>query len=158
MDAWIHFNEQVRNPVWISCALKANLPRCMYIFSTPISSGLLCSSTVDSQSLNNLMSFQFYVLYWHSSSLLYRFLCMLLRPSCLLACHNDGFWLPLWYLQTGLIDAGKNKWLFAPISDMDRLRVLYVSLSNTHFFYYADNKLRLLSWHKRVIWCTNGNT
>jgi hypothetical protein len=36
MDAWIHFNEQVRNPVGISCALKANLSRCMYIFSTPI--------------------------------------------------------------------------------------------------------------------------
>ena len=136
MDAWIHFNEQVRNPVWISCVLKANLPRCMYIFSTPISSGLLCSSTVDSQSLNNLMSFQFYVLYWHSSSLLYRFLCMLLRLSCLLACHNDGFWLPLWYLQTGLIDAGKHKRLFAPISDMDRLLFrLYHTCNKVRFTY-----------------------
>ena len=82
MDAWIHFNEQVRNPVGISCALKANLSRCMYIFSTPISSGLLCSSTVDSQSFNNLMSLQFYVFYWHFSSLLYRFFFV-----CFFVCH-----------------------------------------------------------------------
>ena len=107
MDAWIHFNEQVRNPVWISCALKANLSRCMYIFSTPISLGLLCSSTVDSQSLNNLMSLPFYVLYWHFTSLLYRFFCMLLSLSYLLTCYNDGFWLPFGIFKLVLSTQGK---------------------------------------------------
>ena len=56
MEAWIHFNESVRNPVWISCELKKKSSRCMFISSTPISSGLRISPTVDSKSLNILMS------------------------------------------------------------------------------------------------------
>ena len=51
----------------------------MFISSTPISSGLWCSSTVDNQSLKILMSLS--VLHWHSSSLLYRFVV------CFLVCH-----------------------------------------------------------------------
>jgi hypothetical protein len=47
--------KQVRNPVWIMCTLKKNIARCMYIPLTPKYSGLRCSPTVDSQSLNILM-------------------------------------------------------------------------------------------------------
>ena len=49
---------------------------------------------------------QFYVFYWHSSSLLYRFV----DASSFVTCHND------------VIDAGQNNQLFALGTDMDRER------------------------------------
>ena len=96
MEAWMHFNESVRNPVWISCVLKKKSSRCMFISSTPISSGLRSSPTVDSQSLNILMSMS--VLSFVSTFFISAVLvcCMLLHLLCLLTCLND------------VIDAGQN--------------------------------------------------
>ena len=74
MEAWIHFNESVRNSVWISCVLKK-------IFQSA------CSSPWDYGVLPVLIAnpwichSQFYILCWHSSSLLYRFVV------CFLVCH-----------------------------------------------------------------------
>ena len=95
----------VRNPVWISCALKTNLARCMYI-STPIYLGLRCSPTVDNQSLNILMLLSVLRLDWYFSSPFYRFFVWYL-----LTCHND------------VIDAGHTNRLFVPGTDMDRERL-----------------------------------
>ena len=107
MEAWIHFTESVRNPVQISCTLKKNLVRCMFISSTPISSGLRGSPTVDSPSLNILMSLLLlcFVLIFFISAV--SICCVLPRLSYLFTYHND------------IIDAGQNKRLFAPSTDMD---------------------------------------
>jgi hypothetical protein len=63
---------------WFRTRWKKILLSCMFISSTPISSGLRSSPAVDRQSLCHP---QFYIFYWHSSSLLYRFVV------CFLVCH-----------------------------------------------------------------------
>jgi hypothetical protein len=102
MEAWIHFTESVRNPVWISCALKTNLVRCMFISSTPISLGLQGSPTVDSPSLNIIMSLlvlRFVLTFFISAASI---CCMLPRLSYLQMHHDD------------VIDAGQDNRLFSP--------------------------------------------
>ena len=130
MEAWIHFNESDRNPVWISCALKKNLPRCIYISSTPISLGLRSSPTVDSPPLNILMSLsvlRFVLTFFISAVSVY---CMLPRLSCLLTCHND------------VINAGQNNRLFAAGTDMDRalLRLLHIQ-KGTYYVQICDKRV-----------------
>jgi hypothetical protein len=67
---------------------KKNLPRCMFISSTPIFSGLQSSPTVDSQSLNILMSLS--VLHFVLTIISAVSVCCLLPClSCLLTRHND---------------------------------------------------------------------
>ena len=60
--------------------LKTNLARCMFLTSTPISSGLRSSPTVDRQSINTLMSLNFTVFFWDILHL-YRFVVWFL------VCH-----------------------------------------------------------------------
>jgi hypothetical protein len=69
---------------------------------------------------------QFYVLYWHFSSLLYRFFVW-----CLLNCHND------------VIDAGHNNRLFAPGTDMDRERLRLSHLQNVGLVKWYENLFTL---------------
>ena len=102
MEAWIHFNESVRNPVFILCVLKKNLGRCMFLTLTPISLGLRSSPTVGRQSMNILMSLSalHFLLTFFIAAV--SVCCMLPRLSCLLTCHND------------VIDAEQNNRLYAP--------------------------------------------
>ena len=89
-------------------ALKENLRRCMFISPTPISSGLWSSLSVDSESLNILMSLsvlRFALTFFISAVSV---CCLLPRLQCLLTCYNN------------VIDAGQNNRLFAPGTDMDR--------------------------------------
>ena len=68
---WIRFVNLLAFRV---CWNKKNLARCMFISSTSISSELRSSPTVESQSLNILMSLSVLrFFYCHSSSLSYRF-------------------------------------------------------------------------------------
>jgi hypothetical protein len=90
----------------------------MFISWTPISSGLQGSPTVDSQSLNILMSLsvlRFALTFFISAVTV---CCMLPRLSCLLTCHNI------------VIDAEQHNRLFALGSDMDRalLRIAYKNM------------------------------
>ena len=72
MEAWIHCNESVRNPVWISCELKkkniqgaCSSPRLQYLRDYGFLPLLITNPWI------SLCHSQFYVLHWHSSSLLY---------------------------------------------------------------------------------------
>jgi hypothetical protein len=109
-----------------------NLPRWMFVSSTPISSGLQSSHTVDSKSLNILMSLSVlrFVLIFLISAV--SVCCMLPRLLCFLTCHND------------FIDSGQTNRLFAPGTDMD-LALLPSCI--THAKRYV---LRYL----HIIWCS----
>ena len=105
---------------------KKNLPRCMFISSTPIFSGLQSSPTVDSQSLNILMSLS--VLHFVLTIISAVSVCCLLpRLPCLLTCYN------------GVIDAGQNNRLFAPGTDMVRalLRLSHIQ-KGTYYVQICD--------------------
>jgi len=128
MEAWIHFNESVRNPVLISCVLKKNLGRCMFLTSTPMSLGLRSSPTVGRQSMNIFMSLSalHFLLTFFIAAV--SVCCMLPRLSCLLTCHND------------VIDAGQNNRLFAPGTDMDRAFLHLSHMQNgTYYIHICDN-------------------
>jgi len=109
---------------------EKNLPRCIFISSTPISLGLRSSPTVDSQPLNILMSLSVlhFVLTFFISAV--SVCCMLPRLSCLLMCHND------------VIDAGQNNLLFAPGTDMDRalLRLSHMQ-KGTYYVQICDKRV-----------------
>ena len=102
MEAWIHFNESVRNSAWISGG-QAHV----HLLDS-ISSGLWSYPIVDSQSVNILMSITAlrFILKIFISAV--SVCCMLPRLSCLLTRHND------------VMDAGKNNRLYALGTDMDR--------------------------------------
>ena len=83
----MHFNELVRNPALISCALKAILPGACSI--TTSTSGLRGYPTVDRQSMNILKSLsvlRFSLTFFISAVSV---CCMLPRLSYLLTRHND---------------------------------------------------------------------
>ena len=138
---------QVSNPVWILCALEKNIARCMYISSTPIYSGSRCSPTVDSQSLNILMSLsvlRFALTFFISAVQVFS---MLPRLSCLLTCHND------------VIDVGQNNRLFSPSNDMYQ-ELLRLSHMQKGIFYvhicdkctYYINACKMMMVYTSQIW------
>ena len=118
---------RVRNPVWISCVLKKKIlpgacisPRLQYTRDYGLFPLLIVNHWI------SLCHSQFYVLYWHFSSPLYRFFVW-----CLLTCHND------------VIDAGHNNRLFAPGTDMDRERLRLSHLQNVGLVEWYANLFTL---------------
>jgi len=126
MEAWIHFNESVRNSVWISCALKkifqcaCSFPRLHYLRDYRVLPLLIANPWICHS--------QFYVLYWHSSSLLYRFVV------CFLVCHV--------YLRVTMTSSTRqNNRLFALCTDMDwALLCLSHMQRGTFYVQICDNK------------------
>ena len=82
MEAWIHFNASVRNAVWFRARWKkifqgaCSSPRLQYLRDYGVLPLLIANPWI-----SFLYHSQFYVLYWHSSSLLYRFVV------CFFVCH-----------------------------------------------------------------------
>ena len=139
MEDWIHFNESVQYPVWISCALTKNLPRCMFISSTPIYTRLQSSHNVDSQSFlrHSLLMFCIDTLDLCCIGLLYA------SSSVMFAYASQIF-------VNDVINARQNKWLFALDTDMDRalLRLshiqkgtCYVQICDKIYYFLQTNFL-----------------
>ena len=132
MEAWIYFNESVRNTVRTSCTLNKYLAMYMFITSAPISSGFRSSLTVDSQSLNILMSLSILRFVFTFFICAVSVCCLLPRLSCLLTRHND------------VIDAGQNSRLFAPGTCMDRTLLPLSHMQKGTYYVQICDKYRLL--------------